>query len=70
MRGGNKETQADVVKGDFPKDYSDAKCRGGISIVKGDKVGSGMIDVWANNAHDIDKIYKAVISKIQTYIQE
>lgn len=64
------EPEANIIKGDFPNDYSDAKCRGGISIVKGDKVAFGMIDVWANNAHDIDKIYNAVISKIQTYIQE
>ena len=69
VRGAN-ETQADVVKGDFPKDYSNAKCRGGISAVKGDKVAVGMIDVWANNAQDIDKIYNAAIAKIQTYIQE
>jgi hypothetical protein len=69
-RGGSKETQADVVKGEFHTGYSDAKCRGGISTVKGDKVAFGMIDVWANNAHDIDRIYGAVIAKIQTYIQE
>jgi hypothetical protein len=69
-RGGSKETQADVVNGEFHADYSDAKCRGGISIVKGDKVAFGMIDVWANNAHDIDKIYNAAIATIQTYIQE
>lgn len=64
------EPQPSLVKGEFAKDYSDAKCRGGISAVKGGKVASGMIDVWANNAHDIDKIYNAVIEKIQTYIQE
>ena len=64
------EPQTSLVNGDFPKDYSDAKCRGGLAVVKGDKVAFGMIDVWANNAHDIDKIYNAVISQIQTYIQE
>lgn len=69
-RGGNRQSQADVVKGEFHTEYSDAKCRGGISAVRGDKVASGMIDVWANNAHDIDKIYNAAIAKIQTYIQE
>jgi hypothetical protein len=67
---GASEPQTSLVNGDFPKDYSDAKCRGGITAIKGDKVASGMIDVWANNAHDIDKIYNAVISQIQTYIQE
>jgi hypothetical protein len=64
------EPQPSLVKGEFAKDYSDAKCRGGIYAVKGGKVASGMIDVWANNAHDIDKIYNAVIEKIQTYIEE
>ncbi len=62
--------QSGLANGDFPKDYSDAKCRGGISAVKGEKVAFGMIDVWANNAHNIDKIYSAAISKIQTYILE
>jgi hypothetical protein len=69
VRGVSQETQADFVKGEFASD-SPAKCRGGISAVKGDKVVFGMIDVWANNAHDIDKIYNAAIEKIQTYIQE
>ena len=63
------ESQASLVNGDFASDIP-AKCRGGIAVVKGDKVASGMIDVWANNAHDIDKIYNAVIATIQTYIQE
>ena len=63
-------TQADVVNGEFAAGYSDAKCRGEIYGVKGDKVAFGMIDVWSNNAHDIDKIYAAAIAKLQTYIQE
>lgn len=68
-RGASKETQADVVKGEFHKEIP-AKCRGGITATNGEKIVSGMIDVWANNAHDIDKIYIATIAKIQTYIQD
>ena len=67
---GADEAQADVVKGEFATGYSDAKCRGGIYGVKGDKVAFGMIDVWRNNAHDIDMIYAAAIAKLQTYIQD
>lgn len=63
------EAQTSLVNGDFPKDTV-ASCRGGLAVVKGDKVAFGLVDVWANNAHDIDKIYNATISQIQTYIQE
>lgn len=64
------DTVGNPVNGDFPKDYGDAKCRGGIAVVKGDKVIFGLIDVWANNAQYIDQIYNAAIAEIQTYIQE
>ncbi|HSV34958.1 MAG TPA: hypothetical protein VLI46_05345 [Ramlibacter sp.] len=62
--------QASVVNGEFHKNYSDAKCRGGIAVVKGDKVWFAMIDVWANNARYIDQIYAAAIAELQTKILE
>ena len=67
---GPNEPQAAVVNGEFAKDFGDSSCRGGITAIKGDKAIFGLIDVWADNAHDIDKIYNAAIAKIPTYIQE
>lgn len=63
-------TQADVVHGDFTNDIGYANCRGGVIALRGNKAIGATVDVWLNNAHDIDKIYNAVIEKIQTYIEE
>lgn len=68
-RGANK-VRDDVVYGDFWENYGDAKCRGHIVAIKGEKVAGGLIDVWANEVPYIDQIYLAVIADLQTYIQE
>lgn len=65
-----RTTQESAVNGDFRKDYADAKCRGGVSAMKGDQIIFAMIDVWAYNAPHIHMIYNAAAVELRSYIEK
>jgi hypothetical protein len=59
-----------VVDGDFPPGSADAKCRGGVRVVKGatDLIASAHIP--AKGVPHIDRIYRAISELITPLIQE
>jgi hypothetical protein len=59
-----------IVDGDFPSGSADAKCRGGIRVVKGttDLIASAYIP--AKGVPHIDRIYRAIAELIPPLIQE
>jgi hypothetical protein len=59
--------QESVVTGEFRKS-GDAMCRGWVYAVSGPKAVGGMIDVWANGAPEIDKIYNSAATQFETFI--
>lgn len=61
--------QDSVVNGAFATN-GDSKCRGSVSAVQGDKAVHAMIDVWANGAPYIDKIFNAAEAELRTYLKD
>jgi hypothetical protein len=59
-----------VVDGDFPSDNHDAKCRGGVRVVKGttDLIASAYIP--AKGVPHIDRIYRAISELVTPLVQE
>lgn len=60
--------QGSVVEGDFRKS-GDAKCRGWVHATSGTYAVGGIVDVWANGASQVDKIYSAAAKQFETFIK-
>ena len=59
-----------VVESDFPRDYGDAKCVGGIPVVNGKSSVSVRVEIPATGMPHIDRIYNAVSEFITPLVLE
>ncbi|MGR4869366.1 hypothetical protein ACIPRI_10920 [Variovorax sp. LARHSF232] len=57
-----------LLPAEFGKSNPDARCRGAVRAVRGDKVIFAGVHIWARNAPYIDKIYSAVQTELGSYI--